>query len=45
MFACESGVEMDGRSCDRAVRGEVAEGRPIGSICTEKPCTRFGTCG
>lgn len=85
MFACESGVPMDGWSCDRVVRGEVAEGRPyaiptgkcqapsmlkwtipagvnpvhigaltivfdkqghpIDSICTEKPCTRFGVCG
>jgi hypothetical protein len=85
MFACESGVPMGEWSCDRVVRGEVAEGRPyaipsgkcqaplmlkwsipagmnpahvgaltlvfdeqgspIDSICTEKPCTRFGTCG
>jgi hypothetical protein len=85
MFAYESGVPLDGWSCDRVVRGEVAEdrsyaiptgkcqpplmlkwtiptgtnpahvgaltvvfdeqGRVIDSICTEKPCTRSGTCG
>jgi len=85
MFAYESGVPMDGWSCDRVARGEVAEGRPyaipsgkcqaplmlkwsvpagmnpthvgaltivfdeqgrpIDSICTEKPCARFGVCG
>ncbi len=85
MFAYESGVPMEGWSCDRVVRGEVAEGRPyaiptgkcqapsmlkwpipagvnpahvgaltivfdeqghpIDSICTEKPCARFGVCG
>lgn len=85
MFTCENSVPMDGWSCDRVVRGEVAEGRPyaipsgkcqaplmlkwaipagmnpahigaltlvfdeqgnpIDSICTDKPCSRFGTCG
>ena len=85
MFAYENGAQMGGWSCDRVVRGQVAQGRPyaipsgkcqapsmfkwtvpadvnaarvgaltvvfdgqghpIDSICTEKPCTRFGTCG